>query len=87
MRVTVTRRGGLAGIGLRGSADTSAFAGSEEALLAHRGAKSETPPHPDAFRYEIAYDEGVITLDESDVRGPLRGLVDAALKEGDIVPP
>jgi hypothetical protein len=87
MRVTVTRRGGIAGIGLRGSADTTHFAGSEQALLAHRGATSKTPSHPDAFHYEVAYDEGVITLGESDVTGPLRELVDAALKAGDIVPP
>jgi len=81
----VTRRGGFAGIGLRGSADTTQFAGSEQALLAHRGSKSAAPPHPDAFRYEVAYDQGVVTLDEGDLTAPLRALVDAALKEGDIV--
>jgi hypothetical protein len=84
VKVTVTRRGGFAGIALRGSADTTECAGSEEALRACIG-KAPEPPLPDAFVYDVAFDDQTVSLNERDVDDALRPLIDAALADADIV--
>jgi hypothetical protein len=93
MRVDVARRGGLAGITLRGSMDTAelpaeAAGGAEAALREMRVDQPPSPPgHPDSFQYEITFqheDGGsrCVVLDESELPEALRPLVDAALARG-----
>ena len=95
MRVRVVRRGGLAGIPLRGEVDTAEFSGDQakaiESIL--RGLPFDKPPapprHPDGFQYALEFpDPGgqsrSITLDESEVGDDLRPLILAALQRGTI---
>lgn len=84
MKVTVTRRGGFAGIALRGSADTAECPGSEEALRARVGT-TPAPPHPDAFSYELAFDDQTVSLSERDVDDALRPLLDQAIARGELL--
>lgn len=64
MRVQITRRGGLAGIALSAELDTESFdkdtakrLEDELEQLVARGDERTTPPHPDAFEYEIVMPE------------------------------
>jgi len=84
MKVTVTRRGGLAGIALRGSADTDQFAGVDETLRAHVGSSAE-PAHPDGFVYDLELDGQTLSLNESEITPELQRLIDAAMAKGEIV--
>jgi hypothetical protein len=83
VEVTVTRRGGLAGIAIRGTCDTSEFPGAEEALRSLRAAAA--PPHPDAFTYDFEYDDQKVTLNERDLSEPLRALSDTAVARGELL--
>ncbi len=55
------------------------------------GHAPQGPPHPDAFRYEIApvgdTDLAPILLDERDVPPELHGLLDAVAESGEIEGP
>jgi hypothetical protein len=84
VKVTVTRRGGFAGIALRGSADTAECPGSEEALRARLGT-TPGPPQPDAFTYEVTFGNQTVSLGERDVDDQVRPLIDAALANGEIL--
>ena len=86
MRVEVVRRGGLAGIPLRGSIDTSELP-PEQARAAKTtlDALPETPggpPQPDGFQYDLAAEGHSVTLNEAQVPDALRGIIDAALAHG-----
>jgi len=93
MRVRVVRRGGLAGIPLRGEVDTAEFSGDQaktiESIL--HGLPFDKPPaaprHPDGFQYALEFpDPGghshSILLDESEVDDDLRPLIKTALQRG-----
>ena len=95
MRVEVVRRGGLAGVALRGAVETAelppeAVAPAEAALrqLPYDG-PPPTPRHPDSFTYSISVaGEGGATrtamLDETELPEGLRPLVDAAMGHAEI---
>jgi Emfourin len=97
MRVEVTRSGGFAGVRVRGVFDTSELAADAAAQadslvrqLAARGPSSSAPPpHPDAFQYQLrALDQDQslsVMLNESDVPGGLRDLIDGAIARGNVV--
>jgi hypothetical protein len=85
MQVTVVRRGGLAGVALRGDAETSDLppptAAAAEAALGKLAATSEevAASHPDGFLYELTFDGQSVTLDESQLSDELRPVIDAAM--------
>jgi hypothetical protein len=84
-RVNVVRRGGLAGIPLRGSvdlADLPAEAGRAATAALNAAPAAAEPPHPDGFQYELAADGRTVTLNESQIPEALRPLIDAALAHG-----
>jgi len=93
MHVRVVRRGGLAGIALRGEVDTveltQDLARAIEDLL--YGLPVDKPPaaprHPDGFQYAIEFPDagGVprsVMLDESEVSDDLRPLIQKAMEHG-----
>jgi hypothetical protein len=85
MRVEVVRRGGLAGIPLRGSIDTAdlppaAARAASGVLTASRAASG--PPHPDGFQYELSGRGQSVVLNEREISDDLRPLIDAALAHG-----
>jgi emfourin len=93
VQVKVVRRGGLAGVALRGEADTAELGGPQadtaEAELKKLTDKRVTAQvgHPDGFQYEIAFpgdDAGhtSIVLDESQVTPELQPLLDLAMARG-----
>jgi hypothetical protein len=94
MQVEVVRRGGLAGVAVRGAVDTTdlpsdAAAGAEIALRALPFGRPPSPPrHPDSFQYEITVVNGstrrTAVLDEANVPEGLRPLVDAAVARGSL---
>ncbi len=90
MKVSVVRRGGLAGIPFRGSVDTTELGdrmGSvESALQALPDGKPAAPPtHPDSFQYELQVADGkTVNLDESELTDDLQPLVDLALEHGSL---
>jgi Emfourin len=94
VRLRIRRLGGLAGVTLRSHLDTVEL-DPDEATRVERavrdlaGHASETgPPHPDAFRYEIApLDEPSldrILLEENEVPPELRPLVDSVAASGQV---
>ena len=93
MRVRVVRRGGLAGVPLRGEVDTAEFSGDQaktiESIL--HGLPFDKPPaaprHPDGFQYVLEFPDASgqsrsITLDESEVGDDLRPVVQKAMERG-----
>jgi hypothetical protein len=86
MQVKVTRRGGLAGIPLRGEVNTSelpsgqarAAAAALEALPANK--PPTAPSHPDGFQYELAFGGRSVTIDENEVSDSLRPVIETALE-------
>lgn len=91
MQVQVVRRGGIAGVALRGDVDTTALpAGTRSAVEQELGRlpfgqPPPTPHHPDAFQYEIVVDGDAgrrAVLDEGSVPGALRPLIEQALAHG-----
>jgi hypothetical protein len=92
MQVEVVRRGGIAGVTLRGVVDTAELTAAEaktaEAALRALpfGRPPAAPRHPDSFQYEIAIvRDGVrrsIVLDEGQVPEELRPVIDAAVARG-----
>ncbi len=92
MRIHVTRRGGLAGIPLRGEVDTSELPGdqgtlAEDALHLLPDSAAGAPQHPDGFQYELAFfpPNGALRstlVDEAQVPDSLRSAIQAALDHG-----
>jgi len=96
MRVRITRRGGLAGIALTAELDTASFDKAtatrlDEALekLVQRGGESATPPHPDAFDYEIVLPEHgrSARVGEPDMPPQLQPLLQELTTKGELGPP
>ena len=83
MQVTITRRGGIAGIASRGTVDTSAVPGSEEALRSLKAAAE--PPRPDAFTYDFRFENQTLTVNEPDMNDALRTLADDAVARGELL--
>ena len=81
----VTRRGGFAGMAMRGSADTTAFTGADAALRAHVGLEAVPPAHPDEFRYEVTIGDQTVSLAENEITPELRPLIEAAMANATIV--
>jgi hypothetical protein len=93
MHVRVTRRGGLAGILLRGELQTSELPAqqatlAEEALQKLPADRPPSPPrHPDGFQYEIAFSppDGAarsLVIDEAEVSDALRPVIETAMSRG-----
>ena len=81
----MTRRGGFAGMAMRGSADTSAFAGADAALQSRVGTEAAPPAHPDEFRYEVSLGDQTVSLGEDEITPELRPLIDAAMANATFV--
>lgn len=91
MHVQVVRRGGIAGVVLRGEADIAELAGAadvEGLLRSLPFGRRPAPVRPDRFLYEITVTEGgrsrSAQLGESELPEGLRPLVGAALAHGTI---
>ena len=93
MHIRVTRRGGIAGIPLRGEIDTTELSSdqarlAEEALHTLPDTTTEAPPgHPDGFQYEIAFSpaQGAarsMMIDESEISDALRPVIETAMRRG-----
>lgn len=92
MQVEVARRGGLAGVTVRGTADTAhlppdAAAAAEAALQRLPFDRPPSPPrHPDSFQYEITLGNGgtrrSVVLDEAELPEAVRPVIDAAVAHG-----
>ena len=90
MHVHITRRGGLAGIPLRGDLETTELP-PHQAKLAEEALDRlpiDTPPapphHPDGFQYEIAFSPAngasrSMVIDEAEVSDALRPVIDTAM--------
>jgi hypothetical protein len=90
MHVYITRRGGLAGIPMRGDIET-AHLPPDQARLAEEaldrlpvGAPPAPPRHPDGFQYEIAFSprDGAsrsMLIDEAEVSDALRPVIETAM--------
>lgn len=90
MHVHITRRGGFAGIPMRGDFETTELPPdqarrAEEAL---NGLPVDAPPspprHPDGFQYEIAFSprDGALrsaVIDEAEVSDALRPVIESAM--------
>jgi hypothetical protein len=94
MEVEVVRRGGLAGMAVRGVVDTAALPPAEAAAAeaALRGLPFDRPPapprHPDSFQYQISVEDNgarrSVVLDETELPEALRPVVAAAIRGGQI---
>jgi hypothetical protein len=92
MHIQVVRRGGIAGVTLRGAADSAELADAdgdaEELLRSLPSGPPAFPGGPDRFRYEITVTEGgrsrTAHFGEADLPESLRPLVDAALANGTV---
>jgi IMP dehydrogenase/GMP reductase len=91
MHIQVVRRGGIAGVTLRGEADTAELAGTggaEELLRSMPSGRPESPGRPDRFRYEITVTEAgrsqTAHFNEDELPESLRPVVHAALASGTV---
>ena len=92
MHIQVVRRGGIAGVTLRGEADTAELAGvggdTEELLRALPSGGPAAPGRPDRFRYEITVTEAgrsqTAHFNEDELPERLRPVVHAALANGTV---
>ena len=93
MHVKVVRRGGIAGVALRGEVDTASLprheaAAAQQALSRLPDKEAAAPRHPDGFQYEIAYsDRGAqrsLKLDESEISDALQPVIDAAMENASL---
>lgn len=90
MHIQVVRRGGIAGVTLRGEADTAELAATsgdtEKLLRALPSGDPAAPGRPDRFRYEITVTDGgrsqTAHFNEGELPEGLRPVVDAALARG-----
>lgn len=92
MHIQVVRRGGIAGVTLRGEADSAELAGAggdtEELLRSLPSGRSPSPGRPDRFRYEITVTDGersqTAHFNEDELPEGLRPIVRAALANGTV---
>jgi hypothetical protein len=89
MHIQVVRRGGIAGVTLRGETDSAELAGdAEELLRSLPSGDPASPGRPDRFRYEIIVTEAgrsqTAHFNEDELPKSLRPVVDAALARGTI---
>jgi hypothetical protein len=90
MHIQVVRRGGIAGVTLRGEADSAELAGAgvdaEELLRSLPSGGTASPGRPDRFRYEITVTDGgrsrTSHFNEDELPESLRPVVHAALAHG-----
>ena len=87
MHIQVVRRGGIAGVTLRGETDTAELADdAEELLRSLPSGDPASPGRPDRFRYEITVTEAgrsqTAHFNEDELPKSLRPVVDAALAHG-----
>jgi len=90
MHIQVVRRGGIAGVTLRGETDTAELAGAgrdtEELLRALPSGGPAVPGRPDRFRYEITVTEAgrsqTAHFNEGELPEGLRPVVKAVLDRG-----
>ena len=90
MHIQVVRRGGIAGVTLRGETDTAELADAagdaEELLRSLPAGKPPSPGRPDRFRYEITVTDAgrsqTAHFNEDELPQGLRPVVDAALARG-----
>jgi hypothetical protein len=93
MHVRITRRGGFAGIPLRGEIETTELPGAQGTLAeaALQSLPIDQPPalprHPDGFQYEIAFspahgDARSLVIDEAEVSDALRPVIETAMGRG-----
>src|SRR5215831_2868709 len=96
MRVQITRRGGLAGVALHAELDTKSLdsntaKGVEDELerLVASGNEPSTPPHPDAFEYEIVLPEEdkSARVSETDLPQQLKPLLQQLTTKGTLGSP
>jgi len=92
MHIQVVRRGGIAGVTLRGEADSAELAGvggdTEELLRALPSGGPAAPGRPDRFRYEIIVTEAgrsqTAHFNEDELPQSLRPVVKAVLANGTV---
>ena len=91
MHIQVVRRGGIAGVTLRGEADTAELAGAgdaEDLLRSLPSGHPAAPGRPDRFRYEITVTEAgrsqTAHFNEDELPESLRPVVHAALANGTV---
>ncbi len=92
MHIQVVRRGGIAGVTLRGEADSAELAGAAgdaDELLRSLPSRPPPPPgRPDRFRYEITVTDGersqTAHFNEDELPEGLRPVVKAALAHGTV---
>jgi hypothetical protein len=92
MHIQVVRRGGIAGVTLRGEADTAELAGAggdtEKLLRSLPSGDPASPGRPDRFRYEITVTEAgqsrTSHFNEDELPESLRPVVHAALANGTV---
>jgi hypothetical protein len=92
MQVEVARRGGLAGVALRGTVDTAELPANvaDAAEAALKLLQAAPPPartrHPDSFQYELtvlsAGARSSVVLNETEMPEGLRPLIEAAVARG-----
>jgi hypothetical protein len=93
MRVRVVRRGGLAGIPVRGEVDTAELPADKAKLVEDRlhglpmDRPAAPPGHPDGFQYALEFPDAggetrSIVLDESEVDDDLRPVIQKAMEHG-----
>ncbi len=91
MHIQVVRRGGIAGVTLRGEADSAELAGAgdaEELLRSLPSGDPAAPGRPDRFRYEITVTEAgqsrTAHFNEDELPESLRPVVHATLAHGTV---
>jgi hypothetical protein len=88
MHIQVVRRGGIAGVTLRGEADSAELAdtGDAEELLRSLPARPAAPGRPDRFRYEITVTDAgqsqTAHFNEDELPEGLRPVVRTVLDHG-----
>jgi hypothetical protein len=89
MHIQVVRRGGIAGVTLRGEVDSAELAGAggdAEELLRSLPSRPASPGRPDRFRYEITVIEAgrsqTAQFNEDELPEGLRPVVKAVLDHG-----
>ena len=96
MQIEVVRRGGFAGMTVRGIVDTADLPANTAALVEAAvealpfGRAPAPAKHPDSFQYEINLMGGEsrrsITLGESEVPGELLPMLRSAISKGELEP-
>jgi hypothetical protein len=91
MHIQVVRRGGLAGVTLRGEADSAELAGAggdTEEVLRSLPSGPASPGRPDRFRYEITVTDAgqsrTSHFNEDELPESLRPVIHAALANGTV---